>query len=107
VLSLLLSLTLAVLLSVTGAASMAHGLASGQAGHHAMEGHGDGDAAMAALDDCCDATGTAGGGCLIDAAPIGASARRSVATSRARPLVMTLIAPDGLAAAVPTGPPKV
>lgn len=78
-LRLLFSLTLAVLLCVTGAASMAHGLASGEAGHHAMEGQGDEDAAMAALDECCDATGAAGGGCLIDAALVGASVGGGVA----------------------------
>lgn len=104
---MLLTLTLTVLRSATGAASMAHGLASGEAGHHAMERQGDGDAAMGALEDCCDATAAAGGGCLIDAAPVGASARRPVAASRVRPLAMIPVAPDGIAAAVPTGPPRV
>jgi hypothetical protein len=107
VLRLLLSLTLAVLLAATGAASAAHGLVEEEAGHHAMEEHGDGDPHAASVEECCDAVGPAGGGCLIDAALSNGLPVRPLPVSTLDLVSMAPVMSRGLAAPVPTGPPKV
>ena len=106
-LRLLLSLTLAVLLAVTGTASVAHGLIAEEVGHHAMEEHGDGHPHAASVEKCCDAVGPAGGGCLIDAASSNGLPVRPLPVSTLDLVSMAPVTSRGLAAPVPTGPPKV
>lgn len=103
----MLSLTLAVLLVITGAASLANGLTVEEGGHHAVEGHGDAHADAASVEACCDAPGTSGGGCLIDVALAGATAPMPARTSRPWLVIAAPHDTDGRMAAVPTGPPKV
>lgn len=101
-----LTLTLAVLLAATGAASMTHGLGAAGSEHRVMEGHGQGHVPDATLEDCCDAAGAAIGGCLIDAPLSNGLPPRDMAVSS---VSLTPAAPSispGRAAPVPTGPPK-
>ncbi|KIT17129.1 hypothetical protein [Jannaschia aquimarina] len=106
-LRVVLSLTLAVLLAVTGAASMAHGIGNGADGHHAAEGHESGHSHAASLEECCDAAGAGNGGCLIDAVAPCLSIHHLAAASPARLGATVPVVGDGRRTAVPTGPPKI
>ena len=105
-LRLLLSLTLAVLLAATSTASAAHGLIAEEAGRHALEGHGDGHPDAASIEECCDAVGAAGGGCLIDAASSNGLPVPPVPVSAMDLAVVAPVLSWGRPTAVPTGPPK-
>jgi hypothetical protein len=102
----LLFLTVAVLLAATGAASAAHGLIAEEVGHQ-MAVPEEAHPPASSVADRRDAMGGAGGGCLVDAA---LAAGRPVRPSPISGMDLASVASvmsRGVAASVPTRPPKV